>query len=84
MKGKYKRFVQKLKKNGLIQSVVHLKNAEPEIATFREHGIVGYTTSPVEREMREINRRVDIGVRWSIPGVENLLLVKMHLALNEP
>jgi hypothetical protein len=25
------------------------------------------TTSIVEREMREINRRVDVGARWSIP-----------------
>jgi len=84
MKGTYRSFIQKLKLNGLIQSAVHLRNAEPEIATFREHGIVGYTTSPVEREMREINRRVDIGVRWSVPGVENLLLVKMHMAMNDP
>jgi hypothetical protein len=27
------------------------------------------TTSIVEREMREINRRVDVGARWSILGV---------------
>jgi hypothetical protein len=84
IKKKYRSFVQKLKANGLIQSCVHLRNAEPEIATFREHGIVGHTTSPVEREMREINRRVDIGVRWSVTGVENLLLVKMHRAMNKP
>lgn len=84
MKGKYRSFIEKVKTHGLIQSFVHLQNAEPEIATFREHGIVGYTTSPVEREMREINRRVDIGVRWSVPGVENLLLVKMHMAMNDP
>jgi len=84
MKKKYRSFIRKLKVNGLIQSCIHLRNAEPEIATFKEHGIEGYTTSPVEREMREINRRVDIGVRWSVPGVENLLLVKMHMAMNDP
>ena len=84
MKKKYRSFIKTLKAIGLIQSYVHLKNAEPEIGTFWEHGIVGSTTSPVEREMREINRRVDVGVRWSVPGVENLLLVKMHLAINEP
>jgi predicted metal-binding protein len=84
MKKKYRSFIEKLRTHDLLQSFVHLQNAEPEMATFREHGIFGFTTSPVEREMREINRRVDIGVRWSVPGVENLLLVKMHMAMNEP
>jgi hypothetical protein len=84
MKKKYRSFINMLKSTDLIQSYVHLRNAEPEIGTFWEHGVVGTTTSPVEREMREINRRVDVGVRWSVPGVENLLLVKMHLAINEP
>ena len=84
MNEKYRRFTHTLKQNGLIKSVVHLQNAEHEIATFRKHGLNARTTSTVEREMREINRRVDNGVRWSIPGVENLLLVKMYLALNNP
>lgn len=84
MKEKYRRLIHVLNNTGLVQSLVHLQRAEPEIATFREHGLEGFTTSPVERQMREINRRVDIGVRWSVPGVENLLLVKMHLAMNKP
>jgi len=39
------------------------------------------TTSIAEREMREINRRTDVGVRWSVPGVRHLLrltLAKRH------
>jgi hypothetical protein len=84
MKKNYRSFIRALKENGFINSYVHLRNAEPEISTFWEHGIAGATTSPVEREMREINRRADVGVRWSVPGVENLLLVKMHLAINDP
>lgn len=35
------------------------------------------TTSLVERQMREINRRVNVGVRWSVSGVENLMLLSM-------
>jgi hypothetical protein len=35
------------------------------------------TTSLAEREMREINRRTDVGVRWSIGGVRNLLRLKL-------
>lgn len=34
-------------------------------------------TSFVEHEMREINRRTDIGCRWSKKGVENLLKIKL-------
>ncbi|HEX6912971.1 MAG TPA: hypothetical protein VF142_21360 [Longimicrobium sp.] len=33
----------------------------------------GRTTSVIEREMREINRRTDVGARWSEPGVDRLL-----------
>lgn len=35
------------------------------------------TTSIAEREMREINRRSDVGVRWSIPGAANLLALRL-------
>lgn len=82
MKTNYSLFLEKLRKNGLDQSFVHLHRAENELTTSRENGFPYHTTSPVEREMREINRRSDIGVRWSVPGIENLLLVKTDLALN--
>ena len=36
-----------------------------------------YVTSLAEREMREINRRTDIGCRCSRNGVENLLKIKL-------
>lgn len=35
------------------------------------------TTSLVERQMREINRRVNVGARWSLRGVENLMRLSM-------
>jgi len=84
MKERYHRLLEKLKAMGLSNSFGHLKNAQNEIATSRENRFDYHTTSPVEREMREINRRADIGVRWSVPGVENLLLVKTYLAMNQP
>ncbi len=84
MKNDYCRFINRLKQNDLTKSAVHLQNAYHEITTFRELGLKARTTSLVEREMREINRRVNNGVRWSIPGVENLLLVKMCHSLNNP
>jgi hypothetical protein len=84
MKTNYTLFLEKLEKNSLEQSFVHLYRAENEITISGKNGFDYHTTSPVEREMREINRRADIGVRWSIPGIENLLLVKTDLALNGP
>ena len=84
MKEQYQRFLEKLRTNQLLNSFEHLKNAQDEIATSRDNEFNYHTTSPVEREMREINRRTDIGVRWSIPGIENLLLVKTYIAMNKP
>jgi hypothetical protein len=40
------------------------------------------TTSVIEREMREINRRTDVGVRWSIPGVDHLLRLRHSQRIN--
>lgn len=40
------------------------------------------TTSIAEREMREINRRVDVGARWSILGVMNLLKLRLTQRIN--
>lgn len=74
----YRKIINLLKKKNLRHSVVHLKNAEKEITIARQNGLDYPSTSPVEREMREINRRADVGVRWSIQGIENLLLVKTY------
>jgi hypothetical protein len=41
------------------------------------------TTSVIEREMREINRRTDVGVRWSVPGVANLLRLRQARRINK-
>ena len=40
------------------------------------------TTSVIEREMREINRRTDVGARWSIPGVDRLLRLRHSQRIN--
>lgn len=40
------------------------------------------TTSPAEREMREINRRTNVGVLWSVRGVDNMLKLRHALRLN--
>lgn len=35
------------------------------------------TTALAEREIRELNRRTDVGVRWSLSGVSNLLRLRL-------
>lgn len=40
------------------------------------------TTSLIERQMREVDRRVVVGVRWSTRGVTNLMLLRMSRTHN--
>jgi len=82
MKQRYTAFMEQLKVTGCPTSYKHLKNAEKELTISRDNGFAYHTTSPIEREMREINRRAEIGVRWSVKGVQNLLRVKMYHRFN--
>lgn len=41
------------------------------------------TTSVIEREMREINRRGDVGARWSERGIDNLLRLRAAKRINK-
>jgi hypothetical protein len=84
MTRRYRQLLNKLQRQNFTNSLTHLQGAEPELTTSRKARFHYHTTSPVEREMREINRRADIGARWSITGVENLLLVKTWYRLNQP
>ena len=77
-------FIKELEAAGCTTSAEHLRNARPETFTYRTDGNFTYaTTTPIEREMRELNRRADVGVRWSERGVENVLKVLFHYRLNE-
>ncbi|HEX8432000.1 MAG TPA: hypothetical protein VF625_11955 [Longimicrobium sp.] len=40
------------------------------------------TTSVIEREMREVNRRADVGVRWSVRGIDHLLRLRHSKRIN--
>ncbi len=76
-------YIKDLEELGLKKSATHLKGAEKEAFTFKEKGGFAFsTTSPLEREMRELNRRADVGARWSEKGVENVLKVLFHYRLN--
>jgi len=82
----YQALYDELCLEGLAHAACYLRDAQPHVFTFREHpeGIfIGRSwttggqallgTSPLEREMREIDRRTDNGSRWSVPGVRHLV-----------
>ena len=88
-KYKLQGLIQELSQQGLNEAVAYLSGAARYAFTYREQpaGIFSddrahqpraiRSTSPVERQMREINRRTDVGVRWSISGVKNLVALDL-------
>jgi len=68
---------------GLRSAAGHLANAAAETFTYTKESFAYIDTSPLEREMRELNRRADIGARWSQKGLENVLKLLFHQRLNE-
>lgn len=69
----YQRFIKKLSFSPTSQK--QLRRAAPHI--LFQTPSAERTTSLIERQMREVDRRVWIGVRWSMRGVRNLLLLSM-------
>jgi transposase-like protein len=74
---------------GARAAAAHLRGATEEVFTFLTHPGAGRLlfgdkgrpelgTGVLERVMREMNRRTDVGVRWSIPGVRAILMVKLQ------
>jgi hypothetical protein len=79
----FRRWQTNLAAIGLKTAAGHLANAEKEAFTYAKETFAYIDTSPLEREMRELNRRTDIGVRWSPKGLENVLKLMFHQRLNE-
>jgi len=70
-------------------AAIYLRNTRDElftVAKLKEQGIapglVMVATSAVEREFREINRRTDVGARWSDEGVERVARLLEEVRLN--
>ena len=84
-----KGLIVQLAQHNLKYAANYLKAAEPYAFAYRQHPDGMFfeesngearaicSTSPVEREIREINRRTDIGARWSTDGVHNLVLLDL-------
>src|SRR5680860_400571 len=74
---------------GADKVAAHLASALDEALTFLLHpdaGRLGFGhkgrpelgSGVLERVMRELNRRTDVGVRWSIDGLRRLLMIKLQ------
>jgi len=74
---------------GADKVAAHLASALDEALTFLLHPdagrlVFGHKGRPelgsgvLERVMRELNRRTDVGVRWSIEGLRRLLMIKLQ------
>jgi len=80
----YGKLISKLRGLGLNSSAGHLMLAKEEIFNYRKDSMLCFaTTSPLEREMRELNRRADVGARWSQQGIENLLKILFLKRFNQ-
>jgi transposase-like protein len=76
-------FIEDMKKFNFPTTAYHLQEARNETFTWTQNpGFTYMTTSPLEREMRELNRRADVGARWSPKGIENVLKLLFHKRLN--
>lgn len=84
----YDAFVAELEESGAPAAAEHLRVARSEALTFVTHPGAGRLlfgdkgrpelgTGVLERVMREMNRRTDVGVRWSIRGARAVLMVKL-------
>ncbi len=59
----------------------YLLNAKPDIFTAFEKKLNGKTTSLVERVMRTVNLRINVG-KWSTSGALNALKVRLAYYYN--
>ncbi len=85
--------IDQLWEHDLPHGARYLEGAAPYLFTYREQPdgmffderrsepLAISSTSPLERQFREINRRTDLGVRWSIPGVQNVVGLVWCVAL---
>lgn len=85
----YDMLVERLDTHGAHAAATHLRRAVGEVFTFLTNPTAGWLiaghkgrpdvgTGVLERVMREMNRRTDVGVRWSVPGVRAMLMVKLQ------
>jgi hypothetical protein len=85
----YKTLIERAEAAGAHRAASYLHDAFSETFTFLTNPTAGRLvfgdkhrpelgTGVLERVMREMNRRTDVGVRWSIPGIRAILMAKLQ------
>jgi len=85
----YQTLIGRAERVGARAATSYLRAAIREVFTFLTHPGAGrllfghkrrpeLSTGVLERVMRELNRRTDVGVRWTIPGIRAILMVKLQ------
>jgi hypothetical protein len=91
----YQELIVEMEARGVLRAASYLQAAQPEVFTFISHPDAGrllfgdkgrpeLATGVLERVMRELNRRTDLGVRWSIDGCRALLMLKLARKYHHP
>jgi hypothetical protein len=84
----YQELIDECKNDELNKTVTYLKNAKQEFYNTKKNPIMLgdkplLANSPVERVMREVDRRADIGSRWSNIGLEAITTVRLNHLYNK-
>ena len=77
----YADLVALLEDNNCLACLSHLQNAYPNMFTNFRKGWEGKTTSLIERVMRTVNLRVNVG-KWSTKGVLNAVKIRLAYYYN--
>jgi len=67
---------------GYRHTAAYIENAKPDLFTAIENRLTGKTTSKVERVMRTVNMRVNVG-KWSTSGALNVTKVRLAYYYND-
>ncbi len=77
----FDRLINYCLENGYMKTYQYLLNAKPDMFTAFEKKLNGKTTSLVERVMRTVNLRINVG-KWSTHGALNALKVRLSYYYN--
>lgn len=84
----YDELIEECEQKGYKKAVGYLRRAKAGFIAHREHpilldGVPLLANSPIERVMREVDRRADIGVRWKDEGLEAITRVRLDYLYNK-
>jgi hypothetical protein len=69
------------RESGFLKCAVYLQNARPDMFTALQKRLLGKTSSRVERVMRTVNLRINVG-KWSTAGALNVNKIRLAYYYN--